>query len=101
MKPDSCFVNIGRGAVVDERALETIAKEKLIQIALDVYEVEPLPKDSPLRGLENVTLMPHLGGPTVDYRKECGRFALENIKRYLNHNPIESLVSEAIYDRST
>jgi phosphoglycerate dehydrogenase-like enzyme len=101
IRPGGVFVNIGRGMVVDEDALARVAAEGQIQVALDVYEVEPLPANSPLRGLNNVTLMPHLGGPTVDFRRNCGAYALSNVNRYLKHEPIESIVSGEIYDRTT
>ena len=72
----ACFVNVGRGLVVDEEALCRVAREGRIQVALDVYAVEPLPKDSPLRELPNVTLLPHMGGATVERDRACGESAL-------------------------
>ena len=101
LQENAVFVNIGRGSVVDTDALLTIAREGRMQIALDVYEEEPLPKDSGFRGLPNVTLLPHLGGPTVDFRRNCGLFALNNLKRYLTGDPLEAEVSLEIYDRAT
>ena len=95
------FVNVGRGAVVNEQALISIAREGRLQIALDVYEQEPLPADSPLRGLPNVTLLPHLGGPTRDRRRDCGELALKNLRAFLDDQPMESVVSLDVYDRST
>jgi phosphoglycerate dehydrogenase-like enzyme len=95
------FVNVGRGSVVDEAALARVAKEGKIQIALDVFEVEPLPKDSPLRGLPNVTLLPHLGGPTRDRRCDSGRLALKNLRAFLEGKPLEAVVTLDVYDRST
>jgi len=95
------FVNVGRGAVVDEKALIDIAREGRLQIALDVYEQEPLAPDSPLRGLRNVTLLPHLGGPTRDRRRDCGEMALKNLRAFLADKPLESQVSLDVYDRST
>jgi phosphoglycerate dehydrogenase-like enzyme len=62
LKPTAIFVSSARGPVVDEQALIKVLKEKRISGAcLDVFEVEPLPKDSPLRSLDNVTLVPHIG----------------------------------------
>ncbi len=99
--PGGVFVNVGRGAVVDEAALARVAAEGKIQVALDVYEVEPLPKDSPLRGMENVTLLPHLGGPTRDRRRDSGMLALRNLRAFVEGKPLEALVSLEVYDRST
>jgi len=95
------FVNIGRGAVVDEEALLRIAREGRLQVALDVYEVEPLPTDSGFRGLPNVTLLPHLGGPTIDRRQDAGAHGVENLEKYLKGEPLESVVSLSVYDRAT
>ena len=95
------FVNLGRGSVVDEAALARVAREGKIQIALDVFEQEPLPADSPLRGLPNVTLLPHLGGPTRDRRRDSGALALKNLRAFLEGKPQEAVVTLDVYDRST
>lgn len=95
------FVNVGRGCVVDEAALARVALEGKIQIALDVYEQEPLPANSPLRGIPNVTLLPHLGGPTRDRRRDSGALALKNLRAFLEGEPQEGVVNLDVYDRST
>jgi len=95
------FVNVGRGSVVDETGLINVAREGCLQIALDVFEQEPLPVNSPLRGLPNVTLLPHLGGPTRDRRRDAGALALKNLRAYLRGEPMEALVTLEVYDRST
>ena len=62
MKPTSFFINTSRGPLVDEAALINVLKEKRIAGAgLDVFDVEPLPLDHPLRNLSNVTITPHMG----------------------------------------
>jgi phosphoglycerate dehydrogenase-like enzyme len=95
------FVNIGRGAVVDEAALARVAAEGKIQVGLDVYSEEPLPVDSPFRGMSNVVLLPHLGGPTTDRRQDSGRLAIENIRRYYAGEELEASISPTVYARST
>ncbi len=95
------FVNVGRGCVVDEAGLVKVAREGRLQIALDVFEAEPLPADSPLRGLPNVTLLPHLGGPTRDRRRDAGDLALKNLRAYLRGEPQEAVVTLEVYDRSS
>ena len=63
MKPSAYFVNCGRAATVDERALIRALREKRIAGAgLDVFSVEPLPMTSPLRELRNVIITPHAAG---------------------------------------
>lgn len=101
LPPDGVFVNVGRGAVVDEEALVKIALEGQLQIALDVYENEPLAKDHPFRGLHNVTLLPHIGGPTSDRRCDAGENGMVNLKAYLEGKPLPSVISAQAYDRAT
>ena len=59
MKDGAVFINAARGALVDESALTDALREKLYGAALDVFEVEPLPDDSPLRQIENLLISPH------------------------------------------
>jgi phosphoglycerate dehydrogenase-like enzyme len=101
MPEGAVFVNVGRGCVVDEQALIRVAREGRLQIALDVFENEPLPAGSPLRGLPNVTLLPHLGGPTRDRRRDCGALALRNLGTFLRGEPLNGAISLEVYDRST
>jgi phosphoglycerate dehydrogenase-like enzyme len=54
-----------------------------------------------LRGLDNITLLPHLGGPTRDRRRDSGALALRNIRAYLRGEPLEAVISLDIYDRAT
>ena len=60
MKPDSILINTARGPIVDEAALIAALQNGVIAgAALDVFEVEPLPVDSPLKNMDNVLLAPH------------------------------------------
>ncbi|MDQ7859771.1 MAG: D-2-hydroxyacid dehydrogenase [Armatimonadota bacterium] len=66
MRDDAVFVNMGRGAVVQEPALvDGLRRGRPRWAVLDVFEQEPLPVDSPLWGLPNVIVTPHLAGPTL------------------------------------
>jgi D-3-phosphoglycerate dehydrogenase len=67
MKPDVVLVNMARGPIVDEAALAALAAERpQMRLALDVFETEPLPKESPLRRLPGAILTPHIVGHTVE-----------------------------------
>lgn len=69
MKPSAFLVNVARGGVVDEPALAAALSDgQIAGAALDVFADEPLPGDSPLRGLDNVILTPHVAGATAETR---------------------------------
>ncbi|WP_434778651.1 NAD(P)-dependent oxidoreductase [Neisseria sp. Ec49-e6-T10] len=80
MKSSAILINGGRGKVVDQEALITALKTKAIRAAgLDVYEEEPLPLDSALLTLDNVTLLPHIGGATKQTLYNMSKSAVENL----------------------
>ncbi|MSQ70476.1 MAG: dehydrogenase [Betaproteobacteria bacterium] len=88
MKPSAYLVNTARGEVIDEDALYRALRDRRIAGAgLDTYRVEPLPKDSPLRTLNNVVLTPHLVGQTRDSFDVIVPSAVENITRILAGEP--------------
>lgn len=67
MKDDVVFINVARGGIVDDLALAAMAlRRPAMRLALDVFGVEPLPLDSPLRDLPNTILTPHMIGHTVE-----------------------------------
>lgn len=101
IRPGGVFVNVGRGAVVDEAALLRVAQEGKITVGLDVFTEEPLPVNSGFRGLPNVTLTPHLAGPTTDRRRDAGEFALENLRSYAQGLPLKAVITPEAYDSST
>lgn len=92
MKPHAFFINIARGDVVDETAL--IAALKSGQIAgagLDVYEFEPkVPAE--LIGMQNVTLLPHLGTASLEVRTGMGMMAVENLAAFAEGRPLPNPV---------
>jgi phosphoglycerate dehydrogenase-like enzyme len=96
-----CFVNTGRGAVVDEVALVAELEKGRIRAALDVYEEEPLPAEHPLRFLDNCMIVPHRAGPTPDRRRDMGRQAVDNIIAYAEGKPLDGVLNVEKYDLMT
>ena len=73
MKDTAVLINTARGALVDEEALaDALETGQIAGAALDVVDVEPLPADSRLRGLDNVVITSHLAGQTVEARARAG-----------------------------
>lgn len=94
MKSSATFINGGRGNIVDEQALATALKERTIRAAgLDVYQVEPLPSSSPLMGLDNIILFPHIGSATTETREAMGQCAIDNISAALNKDLTKNCVN--------
>jgi len=88
MKPTAVLINASRGTVVDIDALDTALREKnLAGAALDVFPAEPgNDKEefiSPLRGLDNVILTPHIGGSTEEAQENIGREVSDKLARFL------------------
>ena len=86
LKPTAIFINTSRGPVVDEQALVKVLQEKKIAGAgLDVFDVEPLPLDHPLRELQNVTLTPHTGYVSDDNYKVSRTSVIPDNRSTLNN----------------
>ncbi len=97
MKPTAYLVNIARGSIVDEAALVRALQEGWIGGAgLDVFEQEPLPSDSPLWGLDNALISPHVAGFTTRYDERAAALFAENLRRYLDGQPLLNLVDKEI-----
>jgi phosphoglycerate dehydrogenase-like enzyme len=95
MKPDACLINVSRGALVDEAALISALREKRIGgAALDVFEEEPLPPESPLWDLENLLVTPHTAGMTDKLWNRHYAQISENLRRYLSREPLLSVVDK-------
>jgi len=94
MKPTAYLINTSRGPIVDEAALVRALQQRTIAGAgLDVFDVEPLPQDHPLRQLENTVITPHLGYVTDEtYRVFYGE-ALEDIQAFLQGKPIRVITA--------
>jgi phosphoglycerate dehydrogenase-like enzyme len=95
MKPDACLINVGRGPLVDEVALADALRQHTIGgAALDVFEKEPLPQDSPLWDLENLLITPHTAGMTEKLWERHYRLISANLGRYLRREPLLAVVDK-------
>jgi phosphoglycerate dehydrogenase-like enzyme len=97
MKKEAVLINLGRGSAVDEPALAKALTEGWIAgAALDVFETEPLPKESPLWTLENVLLSPHCTDRTVnpDWLEMAAQRFVENFDRYSKGEPLQYVVDK-------
>lgn len=87
MKHNALLVNTARGAVIDEDVLAEYLTAGKIRAVLDVFTQEPLPMDSPLRGLDNALLVPHKGGPTADMMEITTLGLLDDVAAFFHGVP--------------
>lgn len=93
MRSDAYFINVGRGPVVDEPALiSAIETGEIAGAALDVFETEPLPKSSPLWGMESVIVTPHVAAQTRDYYLAIADLIRTNVNRVHDGQPFHNRV---------
>ncbi len=89
MKPSAYLVNTSRGPIVDESALiDALTSGTIAGAGLDVFDIEPLPLDHPLRSIPNTVLTPHLGYVTDETYRVFYGDAVENIRAYLDGSPV-------------
>jgi len=98
MKPSALLINASRGNVVDIEALnDALRADRLAGAAIDVFPVEPHNNQeefvSPLRGLDNVILTPHIGGSTEEAQQNIGREVAEKLARFLAAGTTRSAVN--------
>jgi D-3-phosphoglycerate dehydrogenase / 2-oxoglutarate reductase len=98
MKPGSVLINASRGTVVKiEPLAEALRQKKLLGAAIDVFPVEPRSNkdifESPLRGLDNVILTPHVGGSTMEAQENIGTEVAEKLVKYSDNGTSTSSVN--------
>jgi phosphoglycerate dehydrogenase-like enzyme len=95
MKKSAVVMNVGRGPVIDEAALvEALQAGVIAGAALDVFEVEPLPGDSPLYKMENVLLSAHSADHTPDWLEQAMLFFYRNLELFRNGQPLVNVVDK-------
>lgn len=94
MKSGAYLVNVARGGVIDESALADALRDgRLSGAALDVYETEPLPADSPLRQAPNLVMTPHIGAATEDAQVRVAAEAAERIRDALTEGDLSAALN--------
>jgi D-3-phosphoglycerate dehydrogenase len=92
MKAGAFLINTSRGPIVEQAALlQALRDRKIAGVGLDVYDVEPLPLDHPLRKLDNVVLTPHLGYASVQNYRAYFAGMVEDIRGFLDGKPVRVL----------
>jgi phosphoglycerate dehydrogenase-like enzyme len=92
MKPTAYLINTSRGPLVDETALvDALRAGRIAGAGLDVYDVEPLPVDHPLRSLRNTLLLPHIGYVTTDQYRLWFEQVVEDILAWTAGSPVRTL----------
>jgi len=95
MKRSAVVMNVGRGPVIDETALtEALRTGRIHGAALDVFEVEPLPPDSPLWAMENVLISAHTADHTKTWLNDAVMFFLEQLGRWRKGEPLMNVVDK-------
>ena len=93
MKSTAFIINIARGEIINKDALLKVLQNKTIAgAALDVFEKEPLPKESPLFALDNVFLSPHMSGNFPEYQHDVVVQFADNLNRYLSGKDLKNRV---------
>lgn len=102
LKPGVRIINCARGGLVDEQALvDALASGQVAGAALDVYEEEPPPADSPLRSAPNLVMTPHLGASTAEAQESVGLEIAEAVRAALIEGTIRNAVNAPSLDAKT
>lgn len=95
MKPDACLINVSRGPLLDHQALaEALRTKQIAGAALDVFDKEPLPPDSPLWEVPNLLITPHTAALTDKLWERHFALFSENLRRYLHDEPLLATVDK-------
>jgi phosphoglycerate dehydrogenase-like enzyme len=97
MKHGALLVNAARGPVVDTNALVDALQQLRIRAAVDVTDPEPLPDGHPLWSAPNCLITPHIGGSTPEFIHRAFRFAAQQVRRFIDGERLENVVTEAGY----
>ncbi|MEB3366288.1 D-2-hydroxyacid dehydrogenase [Saccharopolyspora mangrovi] len=95
MRPTARLINVGRGEQVDQPALVTaLQQHQLAGAALDVFDTEPLPTNSPLWEMPNVLISPHMSGDTLGWTDELVELFLTNLHAFTHGTDLRNVVDK-------
>ena len=98
LRDGAIFINTARAHLIDETALLAELRSGRINAALDVFDQEPLPEDSPFRGLDNLIITPHIAAVTHQAYKRQGQIAVDEVARYLRAGELRYEVTRDMLD---
>jgi phosphoglycerate dehydrogenase-like enzyme len=97
MKPAARFINVGRGAIADQDALvAALAEKQIAGAALDVFEQEPLPPQSPLWEMPSVIVSPHMSGDFAGYHEALAKLFSDNFRRFRSGASLRNVVDKEL-----
>lgn len=96
MRQGALLVNAARGPIVNTDALVEALQAGKVRAALDVTDPEPLPEGHPLWSCPNLLITPHIGGSSPQFTPNALRIAAAELRRYMNGEPLENVVQQAI-----
>jgi phosphoglycerate dehydrogenase-like enzyme len=96
MKPTAWLLNFGRGHLIrDDDLVAAVRAGTIAGAVLDVFRQEPLPEDHPFWGTEGILVLPHIGGPHPQRDRIVARLFVENLRRFLDGEPLKEVVDRA------
>ncbi len=97
MKPNAVLINLGRGPVVNEKALiRALSAGRIKGAALDVFDQEPLPGGHAFYKLENVLLSPHCADHTPGWLEEAMQFFVDQFERFCKRESLRNVVEKSL-----
>jgi len=96
MKPNAWLLNFGRGQlIVDADLIAAVQSRQIAGAVLDVFRQEPLPAEHPFWTTDRITVLPHIGGPHPQRDEIVARLFVENVRRFLDGQPLKEVVDRA------
>lgn len=96
MKKEAWLLNFGRGHLInDDDLIDAVTGRRIAGAVLDVFRKEPLPKEHRFWTTPGILVLPHIGGPHPDRDSIVARLFVENLRRFLDEEPLKEVVDRA------